>query len=72
MSDGPNPPAAPQATATNYRAACCLSHLTVLILGPIGAVGCSHGWSDAALSVAQPVESVTEILPPAPTGAEEA
>src|SRR5258705_13137102 len=28
--------------------------------GPNGAAECSHGWSDAALSVAEPVEDVTE------------
>ncbi len=38
---------------------------------PNGAAGWSHGWSDAALSVAEPVEDVTETLA-APAGAEEA
>ena len=27
----------------------------VILPGPIGAAGCSHGWSDAALIVAEPV-----------------
>jgi hypothetical protein len=27
----------------------------VILSGPIGAAGCSRGWSDAALSVAEPV-----------------
>jgi hypothetical protein len=37
---------------------------------PSGATGCSHGWGDAALSVAEPVEDVTESRA-APAGAEE-
>jgi len=38
--------------------------------GPGRAAGCSRGWSDAALSVAEPVEAVTQTHA-APAGAEE-
>ena len=38
-------------------------------LRPNGATACSHGWSDAALSVAQPVDRVSSSLFfPAPEG----
>lgn len=36
-------------------------------LRPSGAMGCSHGWSDAALSIAQPVDPVRDMNP-APEG----
>ena len=40
------------------------------VFAPSGATGCSHGWSGAALSGAEPVEDVTESRA-APVGAEE-
>ena len=42
-----------------------------MFLRPSGATGCSHGWSDAALSVAEPVEDMPETRA-APAGAEDA
>ncbi|MBS0195419.1 MAG: hypothetical protein JSR77_01545 [Planctomycetes bacterium] len=42
---------------------------TAALFAPTGATGCRHGWSDAALSVAQPVEDLRESQP-APAGAE--
>jgi hypothetical protein len=41
------------------------------LFGPSGAAGCSHGWSDAALSVAQPVDEFVSFLSFRPEGAEE-
>lgn len=40
---------------------------TRLHLRPGGAQGCSHGWSDAALSIAQPVDPMS-LVNPAPEG----
>lgn len=36
-------------------------------LRPSGAMGCSHGWSESALRLAQPVEPIS-LVNPAPEG----